>query len=289
MSSSSKNNENQWNAGLDFISSAISTITCSIVSTPQMMIVDNIMAGNYPNIVSAIKGLARDRGIKNGFYGGWWPGLVGKIPSYALTWTIFQQLKVARDKFNPKRPATNIENSIMGCISSATTVTIMIPMDTIKTRLVTQIGRATATTTIATSAGVVAASANVPYKGIVDCAVRVFREEGMLAFYKGLPPRLVSVVPMIGIQFGVYEFMKRIMMQRPVVATASVNSNIIEKVTTKRNLNKSTNNINKELPQHPPHHERTKDETLEEVLMECSASQTQPNPAPVVVHPATTR
>ena len=29
---------------LDFMSSAISTITCSIVSTPQMMITDNIMA-----------------------------------------------------------------------------------------------------------------------------------------------------------------------------------------------------------------------------------------------------
>ena len=38
------------------------------------------------------------------------------------------------------------------------------------------------------------------YKGIVDCAVRVFREEGIGAFYRGLPPRLVSVVPMIGIQ-----------------------------------------------------------------------------------------
>jgi solute carrier family 25 S-adenosylmethionine transporter 26 len=62
----------------------------------------------------------------------------------------------------------------MGCIASATTVSIMIPMDTIKTRLVTQM-------------------ANSPnaYKGIIDCAVRVAREEGMGAFYKGLPPRLV--------------------------------------------------------------------------------------------------
>jgi solute carrier family 25 S-adenosylmethionine transporter 26 len=66
---------------LDFSSSAISTICCSVVSTPQMMITDNIMAGNYPNLAKAISGLYNDGGII-GFYRGWFPGLVGKIPSY---------------------------------------------------------------------------------------------------------------------------------------------------------------------------------------------------------------
>ena len=67
--------------GLDFMSSAISTICCSVVSTPQMMITDNIMAGNYPDLVQATQGLYTEQGII-GFYRGWWPGLVGKIPSY---------------------------------------------------------------------------------------------------------------------------------------------------------------------------------------------------------------
>ena len=67
--------------GLDFVSSAISTICCSVVSTPQMMVTDNIMAGNYPNLGAAVTGLYQQRGIA-GFYAGWWPGIVGKIPSY---------------------------------------------------------------------------------------------------------------------------------------------------------------------------------------------------------------
>lgn len=67
--------------GMDFISSAISTVCCSVVSTPQMMICDNIMAGTYGNLVEATKGLMKDKGVK-GFYGGWWPGIAGKIPSY---------------------------------------------------------------------------------------------------------------------------------------------------------------------------------------------------------------
>ena len=69
-------------------------------------------------------------------------------------------------------------------------------MDTIKTRLVTQL----------------IYPHLVPYKGIIDCGARVFREEGIGTFYRGLTPRLVSVVPIIGIHFGVYEFMKRTML-----------------------------------------------------------------------------
>ena len=126
-------NESKFSFGLDFLSSSISTVACSVVSTPQMMIVDNIMAGNYPNLKAACIGLARTKGI-NGFYAGWWPGLVGKIPSYALTWTFFQQLKKMRSNISPRPVATDAENSIMGCIASATTVCLMIPMDTIKTR-----------------------------------------------------------------------------------------------------------------------------------------------------------
>jgi solute carrier family 25 S-adenosylmethionine transporter 26 len=233
-------NEERFGAGLDFLSSSISTITCSIVSTPQMMITDNIMAGNYPNLIGAINGLAKTYGIR-GFYAGWWPGLVGKIPSYALTWTFFQQLKQARDRILGGT-ATDLENSVMGCLASTATVCLMIPMDTIKTRLVTQAGRAVA---------------DDAYRGIIDCAVRVFREEGIGAFYRGLPPRLISVVPMIGIQFGVYEFMKKAMLQRQVDIDA---------------INAKKSEIFLEEP--------TPTSSLEEAMMETAASPEHPYPAP---------
>eukprot|EP00546_Thalassionema_frauenfeldii_P002430 CAMPEP_0178934582 /NCGR_PEP_ID=MMETSP0786-20121207/23947_1 /TAXON_ID=186022 /ORGANISM="Thalassionema frauenfeldii, Strain CCMP 1798" /LENGTH=408 /DNA_ID=CAMNT_0020612389 /DNA_START=418 /DNA_END=1645 /DNA_ORIENTATION=- len=208
--------------GLDFVSSCLSTVCCSVVSTPQMMIIDNIMAGNYPNLPAAARGLYQQRGIA-GFYAGWFPGLAGKIPSYVsndkllfvfsmkystrfspstkgLNMDILPELKEIHSS-TFKRPAKDVENSIMGCVASATTVCIMIPLDTIKTRLVTQI---------------TAPSNADAYKGILDCAFRVYREEGMGAFYRGLSPRLLSVVPMIGIQFGVYEFTKKMMRERDI-------------------------------------------------------------------------
>ena len=52
--------------------------------------------------------------------------------------------------------------------------------------------------------------ANCPtaYRGVSDCFYRILKEEGVGAFYRSLPPRLMSVVPMIAIQFGVYESLK---------------------------------------------------------------------------------
>lgn len=72
----------------------------------------------------------------------------------------------------------------LGVHSICLTGSIMIPMDTVKTRLVTQ----------TVQAGV------VPYRGVLDTLSRVVKEEGIGSLYRSLAPRLVSVVPMIGIQ-----------------------------------------------------------------------------------------
>ena len=100
------------------------------------------------------------------------------------------------------------------------------------------------------------AASDQAYKGIIDCAVRVFREEGAATFYRGLPPRLVSVVPMIAIQFTVYEFMKRVMIQRHIVN---------EEAKSIKRLKQSAYDA---------------DTILEEAMMGVAASQAHPNPVP---------
>lgn len=238
--------------GMDFLSSALSTICCSVVSTPQMMICDNIMAGTYPNLITATRELMKDKGVA-GFYTGWWPGIAGKIPSYGLTWTLFEQNKRIHSSVF-KRTPKDIENSIMGCMASATTVCIMIPMDTVKTRLVTQ--------------------ANYPdmvaYKGINDCFRRVLKEEGVGAFYRGLTPRLLSVVPMIGIQFGVYEFMKKFMLARD-------NQTSIE---PSRGWGASKTTAIKMRAEEAANEKARKNRRLQEMAMEVAADDDQPFPAP---------
>jgi solute carrier family 25 S-adenosylmethionine transporter 26 len=172
----------------DFASSTISTVICSIVSTPQMVLTDRLMAGVYPSFPAAVKKIMASEGPR-GFYSGWWPALAQKIPSYGLTWMFFQQLKRAYEDYMGTAP--NSEASfVIGAAAAAASVCVMIPLDTIKTRLVTQMATPGA------------------YKGMRDCFYRVMQEEGLGAFYNSLPPRLASVVPMIAIQFCIYETLK---------------------------------------------------------------------------------
>lgn len=65
----------------DFAASTISTIFCSIVSTPQMVLTDRLMAGVYPSFPAALTSIMKKEGVR-GFYAGWWPALAQKIPSY---------------------------------------------------------------------------------------------------------------------------------------------------------------------------------------------------------------
>jgi hypothetical protein len=115
----------------------------------------------------------------------------------------------------------------------------MIPLDTIKTRLVTQ-----------TSAAI---SSGTAYKGIIDCGIRITQEEGIKTFYRGLAPRLMSVVPMIGIQFGVYEAMRKVMLKREIDGRRKKRKEISVYGTV---------------------------EALQEAAMEVAASEDQPYPAP---------
>lgn len=112
--------------------------------------------------------------------------------TYGCLWVVFstvvaEQPSPARhDHFTKKLHVVHHEWN--RCIAAAGSVTIMIPMDTVKTRLVTQ-----------------SVASSLKYDGIVNCFTRMLREEGVGSLYNSLTPRLVSVVPMIGVQYLVYE------------------------------------------------------------------------------------
>lgn len=95
------------------------------------------------------------------------------------------------------RPGTSLENTFLGSLAAAGACCIMMPLDTVKTRIVTQDRN------------------KHVYKNMWHCIVVMLRDEGIQSFYKALPPRLLSVVPMIGIQFAVYELIKRLLLGLP--------------------------------------------------------------------------
>ena len=178
---------------LDLISASIGTAIGTLVSLPQSVLNDRIMSGGYRNLKHA----AREIGLR-GLYppSTWRAALLSKVPSYALNWAAYQHLRRAyldhkSSDAVPNPSTTAFEDVVIGALASSFSVCVMIPFDTIKVRMTTNNG------------------AGLAYLGVSDAVRRMLREEGAIAFYKGLLPRLASVAPMTAIQFAVYEQGKR--------------------------------------------------------------------------------
>ena len=45
----------------------------------------------------------------------------------------------------------------------------------------------------------------IHYNGVIDCFRKIYRYEGVAAFYKGLTPLIIKVFPSSGVFFLVYE------------------------------------------------------------------------------------
>lgn len=47
------------------------------------------------------------------------------------------------------------------------------------------------------------------YKGILDAAVKIYKREGLISFYRGYVPNLLGIIPYAGIDLAVYETLKK--------------------------------------------------------------------------------
>jgi len=43
------------------------------------------------------------------------------------------------------------------------------------------------------------------YNGMADCAVKIFRQSGIRAFFRGYGPNIIGIVPYAGIDLSIYE------------------------------------------------------------------------------------
>lgn len=138
---------------------------------------------------------------KEGFfalYRGLWPSILGVAPYVGIDFAVYETLR----QYSPKQPDGSVNGFITlfngGC-AGLLAQTFAFPLDTVRRRLQVQ-GFASDLSLN-----------DRHYKGVTDAFVRIYREEGILAFYRGLVPNFLKVVPSISISFYVYEMMKQIL------------------------------------------------------------------------------
>eukprot|EP00198_Chlamydomonas_reinhardtii_P001041 XP_001690376.1 mitochondrial substrate carrier [Chlamydomonas reinhardtii] len=126
------------------------------------------------------------------FFKGNGANVVKIAPETALKFTLNDSIRsiVAQD---PDKVRLR-ERAISGGISGAIAQGLLYPLDTIRTRL--------------------AVSPTNTYNGILHAAYRIRRDEGVAAFYRGLTPSMIGILPFAGVDIALFEAFKEILYEK---------------------------------------------------------------------------
>jgi solute carrier family 25 folate transporter 32 len=147
---------------------------------------------HYTGLLNAFHSIYREKGLVHGLYQGVAPNVLGNGMSWGLYLFLYNTVDVLLNNEYPKKNLTLIDRLIYSTIAGTTTITITNPIWVVKTRMCLQYAHG---------------QSNIHYKNMFDCIKKIYRLEGIKAFYKGLVPGLFGTIHGT-IQFVSYEQMK---------------------------------------------------------------------------------
>lgn len=83
---------------------------------------------------------------------------------------------------------------LAGGLAGAIGLTVVYPLDFVRTRLGVDVGKA---------------GADRQYRGLIDCASQIFKSDGMLGLYRGFSVSVVGIFVYRAFYFGGYDSGKR--------------------------------------------------------------------------------
>nr|OQO31951.1 hypothetical protein B0A51_00292 [Rachicladosporium sp. CCFEE 5018] len=129
----------------------------------------------------------REQGVR-GFFKGFVPTTARQAANSAVRFSSYTSLKqLAQSYVAPGEKLGALSTFGIGGMAGVITVYATQPIDTVKTRMQSL-------------------DAKGLYKNSIDCAVKIFREEGVLQLWSGAVPRLGRLVFSGGIVFTMYEY-----------------------------------------------------------------------------------
>jgi solute carrier family 25 (mitochondrial folate transporter), member 32 len=152
--------------------------------------------GAYKGTWDGLISIGRTEGLR-GYFHGLTPSLVG-ISHGALYFVAYEKLKMWKRRSNVRKGRdpglTNFDTILTSCLSKVFAGSLTYPHQMVRARLQTYDPTAAASATSVTSR-----------PGLTVVIRNIWRNEGLLAFYKGLGPNLLRVLPSTCVTFLVYE------------------------------------------------------------------------------------
>lgn len=169
------------------VAAAVGDVAACLVRVPCEVVKQRLQVGVYRDLGGALAELSR-LGRWGRLYAGLGAQLARDMPYAAVEFAFYERLKEGVGR--GKRRLSRGESFVVGGLSGAAAAVASNPMDVVKTRLMTQVGKG-------------------GYGGVGEALMRVAREEGVGAFAKGIAPRIAAKTLQSALFFAVYESLKR--------------------------------------------------------------------------------
>ncbi len=167
--------------------SAVLTNPIWVVKT-RMLSTSATQTGAYPGMVHGLRAIWKTEGVR-GFFHGLTPTLFG-VSHGALYFMAYEKLKLWRKTAKQDQALTNMDTIIASSLSKTFAGTLTYPHQLVRARMQTYDPSATT---------------HVRGPGLITLIKQIWRNEGLVGYYKGLFPNLLRVVPSTCVTFLVYE------------------------------------------------------------------------------------
>merc|ERR1719272_1946534 len=139
--------------------------------------------GNYSGSFDACVKIIKSE-VPMGLYMGLIPTIAKQATNQAVRFPVQYLAKEAMTGGDPKLASSPIYNGAAGAVAGAVSVLCTMPQDTIKTRMQDE-------------------EASI-YKGTLDCAKQIIKNDGVMFFYSGTWPRMIRVSLDVAITFAIF-------------------------------------------------------------------------------------
>ena len=133
--------------------------------------------------------IVRQEGLK-GLYSGVGAVAVGAGPSHGIYFVVYEYMKSFLGATNADQRHRPLETGFAASVATIIADGFMTPLDVVKQRL---------------------QLANHPYKGAIDCAYSMFKNEGIRPFFRSYNTTVIMNVPFVAIHFAAYESCKKLL------------------------------------------------------------------------------
>lgn len=159
----------------------------------QLVRADSNSPLKYTGLISSFRVILREQGVR-GLYVGVGASMAG-APGAMIQMPLYEYLKRGPFRNEGDPPPSNARVAVASATSTSAVSLLVYPTEVVRLRLQAQGDPSSRAST---------------YKGIIDCCKKIFVNEGIQSFYRGLGTSLIRTVPQSAIGLSCYEITLRL-------------------------------------------------------------------------------